>query len=85
MKKYLAKVTLVASITLLFSFGLNVQAAHAFGWLSPNGLTNILVTINLNSKNRLRPKLLSKHHLNNLLLLLILGQALPGLQLNLAI
>jgi len=35
MKKYLAKVTLVASITLLFSFGLNVQAAHAFGWLSP--------------------------------------------------
>ena len=35
MKKYLAKVTLVASITLLFSFSLNVQAAHAFGWLSP--------------------------------------------------
>lgn len=35
MKKSLAKVTLVASITFLLSFGLNIQAAHAFSWLSP--------------------------------------------------
>ena len=84
MKKYLAKVTLVASITLLFSFSLNVQAAHAFGWLSPQWFNQYFSNnqSQQQKQTQTQTQTLSKHRLNNLQLLLILSQALLSLLLN---